>query len=217
MAGIAGIAKGGQRLLVEKMLEKIAHRGRAGQEVVEMGNSTLGLVWNEAEAGLVAGLREVGIAADRSSNSRFAQAQMIGGRLTLIRDPLGVAPLYYGQAAGGETCFASEVKALLVATRDVHEFPPGHQTDGGAPTPFFRLEEQEPLRDRPAEIAAELRRRLESAVEHRAGNGSVGAWLSGGLDSTTMAALASRRVNHFHTFAAGMPFAPDLEHAARRS
>jgi len=43
--------------------------------------------------------------------------------------------------------------------------------------------------------------------------GIVGSWLSGGLDSSTMAALARPFVSNLHTFAAGFPDAPDVEHA----
>lgn len=43
--------------------------------------------------------------------------------------------------------------------------------------------------------------------------GVVGSWLSGGLDSSVMATLASQHTQSFHTFAAGMPGSPDLKYA----
>ena len=44
-------------------------------------------------------------------------------------------------------------------------------------------------------IARELRKRLEASVQARIGNGDVGSWLSGGLDSSVMVALARPHVS----------------------
>ena len=63
-------------------------------------------------------------------------------------------------------------------------------------------------------MAAELRRRLAGAVGSRIGNGEVGSWLSGGLDSSALAALARPHVDRLYTFCAGLPGAPDLAFAA---
>jgi asparagine synthase (glutamine-hydrolysing) len=51
-------------------------------------------------------------------------------------------------------------------------------------------------------------------VERHLDNGEVGAWLSGGLDSSAMAALARPHVDRLHTFAVGVDGAPDLMFAA---
>jgi asparagine synthase (glutamine-hydrolysing) len=73
--------------------------------------------------------------------------------------------------------------------------------------------------DQPVEIgdsytvARELRHKLEQSVQRSANNGPVGAWLSGGLDSSTMAALARPYFDHFFTIAAGMAGSPDLYYA----
>ncbi len=42
---------------------------------------------------------------------------------------------------------------------------------------------------------------------------NVGAWLSGGLDSSVIASLASICCKPFHTFAAGLPGSPDIKYA----
>ena len=63
-------------------------------------------------------------------------------------------------------------------------------------------------------MAQDLRGHLAAAVERRIGNGEVGCRLSGGLDSSAMAALARPHVDRLHTFAAGLPGAPDLASAA---
>jgi asparagine synthase (glutamine-hydrolysing) len=62
-------------------------------------------------------------------------------------------------------------------------------------------------------IATELRLRLEQAVCRRLDGEVMGCWLSGGLDSSAMAALARPHVRKLHTFAAGLPGAADLEFA----
>ena len=127
---------------------------------------------------------------------------------------MGVAPLYYGRLADGALCFASEVKALLALTSDVRELPPGCFFDGLQVQEYFRLAPQPPLHASPSRMAQELRRHLAAAVERHIGNGEVGAWLSGGLDSSAMAALARPHVDRLHTFAAGVDGAPDLAYAA---
>jgi asparagine synthase (glutamine-hydrolysing) len=106
------------------------------------------------------------------------------------------------------------VKGLLVATRVIHEMPPGYSFDGKQMTKNAEVTLQQPLENESPEfIAGELRKRLEEAVRVRIGNGDVGSWLSGGLDSSAMAAFARPHVTKLHTFAAGLPGAPDLDFA----
>jgi asparagine synthase (glutamine-hydrolysing) len=62
-------------------------------------------------------------------------------------------------------------------------------------------------------MANELRRRLHLAVKRRLAGDTLGCWLSGGLDSSVLAALARPFVTHLHTFVAGVPGAPDVEAA----
>jgi asparagine synthase (glutamine-hydrolysing) len=95
----------------------------------------------------------------------------------------------------------------------VQELPPGCTYDGVSLQPYYRLEAGWPLEQLAEPIAAELRRRLATAVQKRVGNGDLGSWLSGGLDSSALAALARPHVHQLHTFVAGLPGAPDLEHA----
>jgi len=64
------------------------------------------------------------------------------------------------------------------------------------------------------EAILELRKRLSDSVNKRLATGvEAGAWLSGGLDSSTMAALARQELSELHTFAVGIEGAPDLEYA----
>lgn len=211
MAGIAGVAAPGRQQQVESMLDSLSHRGRLGRAVLESESATLGVVWPQAQAG--SAMPDRNSVRDGVGPGHCAAARVRGGVLFLERDALGVAPLYYGRTHDGVLCFASEVKALLRVTNDVHEFPPGHVWDGQGFKPVFRLEPQAPIADPPEQVAAELRRRLTAAVEGCVNGNVAGCWLSGGLDSSTLAALVRPRVMDLHTFAVGMPGGPDLAHA----
>lgn len=212
MTAIAGIVSPGKSALVDQMLDHLAHRGSAGKIVLEVNGATLGARWPQAQVGTDGNLKD-GVAADRAGEARLAMAKIEGNSVTLKRDPLGVAPLYYGKTGDGSLCFASEVKALLPLTQTVYELPPGAFYKDGAVMPYYRLKRREPLDQPPEVMARELRKKLETAVENCAARGEVGAWLSGGLDSSIMAALARPFENRFHTFAAGLPGAPDLHYA----
>jgi len=213
MAGIAGIAQAGARAAVARMLDRIQHRGPAGREIIETQGATLGVVWPsyQGQAGTV--LLECQTARDGEGDWHLAQAEVVDGRLNLTRDNLGLAPLYYGRTTGGQLCFASEVKALLELTRDIREFPPGSQGDDVGVSKRFELRAGTPPRTSPDAIAKELRRRLENAIRCRIFAPSAGCWLSGGLDSSSIAALARPYVDQLHTFAVGLRGGADLEFA----
>ncbi|MDO9301206.1 MAG: asparagine synthase-related protein [Anaerolineales bacterium] len=213
MSGIAGIARTGQTELVNQMLDRLSHRGSDWRETYEVDGTTVGALGSKIQEHDLTDLKSKGLAQDRASAGHFAQAQARAGGFEFQRDTLGVRPLYYGwtNASRGAFCFASEVKGLLAVTRDIHEMPPGYSFDGKQMTKNAEITVQ-PVLDESAEtIARELRKRLEAAVQARIGNGDVGSWLSGGLDSSVMVALARPHVSRLHTFAAGMAGAPDLE------
>jgi asparagine synthase (glutamine-hydrolysing) len=213
MSGIAGIARPGEETLVSHMLDSIAHRGRAGRDIVDCEAGTLGVVWTPSQAGSAKDLRAKQTASDDAGDGHLASVQAANGSLLLTRDQLGVAPLYYGLTEDGVLCFASEVKALLRATRDANELPPGHRYDGKELKRYFQLQTLPETSDPPEKIAQDLRARLEESVKKRIPGSVMGSWLSGGLDSSTLAALARPHVKTLHTFAAGIPGAPDLDHA----
>lgn len=142
------------------------------------------------------------------------------GRLLLARDRIGVKPLYYARLPRG-LAFASQPKALLAlpelsarldpdALSDflgygyvpfdrclfagIRKLPPAHRLTYEAEsgrleiTPFWRLERQT-VRDDPEE----LRARLDLAItSHLVSDVPVGAFLSGGLDSTVVVARAAK-------------------------
>ncbi len=146
----------------------------------------------------------------------FALAIWDGRSLYLARDPIGIKPLYYA-IEDGTFYFASEMKALLPASKRVCEFPNGHwyRSDGG----FQRFASWGPeVREGWTKEAAlaKLRELLPMAVRKRLmSDVPLGAFCSGGLDSALITALAARDLNSFHTFSTGMEGSPDLENALR--
>lgn len=218
MAAIAGIAAANRKTQVNRMLDRMAHRGQAGRLVVQPGSVTLGIDWPQAQPLAFHSLLEQNLAVDQVADGQFARAQAVGGTFALMRDPLGVTPLYYGRTPTGELCFASEVKGLLaIAAGGIHELPPGHTYLNGILSEYYHPALPDRLEDQPPHlIAARLRHLLQAAVERYAGRGGeFGAWLSGGLDSSALAALARPLIATLHTFAAGFPGAPDLLYARR--
>jgi asparagine synthase (glutamine-hydrolysing) len=153
-------------------------------------------------------------------------------RFLIARDPMGVCPLYWGHDREGRLCVASEMKALSSLCADVSQFPPGHYYDSATRelTSYYH----KPWRDYAAvqgvEVSKqELREAFERAV-HRQLMTDVpyGVLLSGGLDSSLVAAVAARfarkRVEdddtseawwpRLHSFAIGLKGSPDLAAAA---
>jgi asparagine synthase (glutamine-hydrolysing) len=214
MAGIAGVTLPGHYKIVNQMLEKMAHRAAKRAPVKVIDGVTIGLCWPDGQPGAEKVFADHGISEDYVSNSHYARALIDHGVLILTRDPLGVSPLYYGYTDENATCFASEVKALLGLVSEVHELLPGCILKNGKVSSGFQRKPQKLVEDEPLIIAAELRRRLEKAVKIRAERGvPFGAWLSGGLDSSIMSALARPFTNNFHTFSAGFDGADDLDYA----
>jgi asparagine synthase (glutamine-hydrolysing) len=149
-------------------------------------------------------------------------------RLLLARDRLGIKPLYYTLSTAG-IAFASEPRALLEfpgiparidedALSDflsygyvpfdrclfagIRKLPPGHRllydgrTGDVAVSRYWELERRS-VRDDPDE----LRERLDDAVRsHLVSDVPLGAFLSGGLDSTTVVARAVKELPSLPTF-----------------
>ena len=199
MAAIAGVFSAQARSLVERMLKRMEHRERGGIRIQALPNATLGVIRPESLPPAV----DNGMVEDGNGHQHYVLAGHVKGRPLLERDALGVVPLYYGRREDGALCFASEVKGLLEATNDIREFPPGCRFDGETVERYFELTEHAPLTESPDRIAAELRSRLEKAVQKMISSDEIGCYLSGGLDSSVMAALARPHVKRLWTVAAG--------------
>ncbi|MBA2504708.1 MAG: asparagine synthase (glutamine-hydrolyzing) [Thermoleophilaceae bacterium] len=148
-----------------------------------------------------------------------------GGYFVAARDPVGIKPLYWARR-GTDVQFASEMRAFdpewLPAVRP---FPPGyHWTPLRGLVRFNRAAPlavpepvSDPLADPPEEVAAQVREELIGSVGRQMmGDVPVGVFLSGGLDSSLVAAIAARRLpdgERLPTFAVGTEGSPDLEAA----
>lgn len=153
-------------------------------------------------------------------------------RVLIARDPIGVVPLYWGHDKDGRLVVASELKSLVDICADAAQFPPGHWYDSATDT-LTRYYER-PWRDYHAVEGVEadrtaLREAFERAV-HRQLMTDVpyGVLLSGGLDSSLVAAVATRYARRriedndqseawwprLHSFAIGLKGSPDLAAAA---
>jgi asparagine synthase (glutamine-hydrolysing) len=152
----------------------------------------------------------------------------------VARDPIGIIPLYYGFDDAQQLFIASEMKALMKVCTEVHEFPPGHYwaSDEDAPVSYYQRPwmDYDAVREAPLPHVA-IREALEKSVtSHLMTDVPYGVLLSGGLDSSIIAALtqrhAQRRIEDdekteawwpkLHSFAVGLKGSPDLA-AARKA
>jgi asparagine synthase (glutamine-hydrolysing) len=155
-------------------------------------------------------------------------------RVLLARDRLGIKPLYYrigdGEllfaseikallaASGERPAFNDAVLPEFLSTRfvsgedtffrGVRKLLPGHVlawSIGDSPRPRRYWQLPDPVESAAAPSARDLRERLEAAVSsHLMSDVPLGVFLSGGLDSSALAALAARKVAEpLQTFAVG--------------
>ncbi len=160
------------------------------------------------------GFSKYGIELFEKLEGEFALAIAEKDRMILARDRLGIKPLYYGFHAG-ILYFASEIKALTDWVDEVHEFPPGHYmlTDQGL-FPYRPLIPDAIELENPNASARQLSDRLHDSMRRALPeNVEIGVWLSGGVDSSAIAALARPMVKQLHTFSIGAKNAPDLKYA----
>lgn len=145
----------------------------------------------------------------------FACAVYDGQGLLLARDAIGVRPMYWGTTGDGELCFASEAKALVGLVEDVAELPPATTycslTGLAGYLPHYPpVQINETFEDG----AKTLRATLTRAVARRLEDGAVGACLlSGGLDSSIIAAAAYQLGATVPLVTVGVAGAPDLANA----
>jgi asparagine synthase (glutamine-hydrolysing) len=155
------------------------------------------------------------------------------GSFVAVRDPLGVTPLYWARS-GSTVVFGSELKAFDPARRAaVEPFPPGHywtpqdglQAFRGLPTspsPSVRelladIDESEGAQP-PERVLQAVRDTLVAAVERSmAADVPVGTFLSGGLDSSLVTAIAAQVARDqgwtLPTFSVGTSDSDDLRFA----
>ncbi|KAM7262251.1 hypothetical protein ACFE04_021328 [Oxalis oulophora] len=142
------------------------------------------------------------------------------------RDAIGITPLYMGWGPDGSIWFASEMKALIDDCERLISFPPGHiysSKQGGLRRWYNPVWFSEQIPTTPYEPLV-LREAFEKSVEKRLmSDVPFGVLLSGGLDSSLVAAVASRKLaqsegasqwgSQLHTFCVGLKGSPDLKFA----
>ena len=168
----------------------------------------------------------------------FVALDLEKGRVTVGRDPFGVRSLYYSQDSAGNLAIASEMKSLTPIGGTISSFPPGtykqfrHTSnpsgkEGGRWReiaseryyPYYYHSLPPSLCDRPT-VVGNIRSLLENAVRKRLmGDRPLGCLLSGGLDSSIIAALLTQQLRQagnsepLQTFSIGFEASPDLIHA----
>jgi len=155
------------------------------------------------------------------------------GNVFAARDPMGVCPAYIGYGSDGSVWISSEMKAIAEHCCRFDIFLPGHsfttsRTESGKMKrwyePVWWNEKYLPTKKLDLDM---LREKFESAVEKRLmADVPFGVLLSGGLDSSLVAAICQRKhtqqskpdaltFSKLHSFSVGLPNSPDLQ-AARK-
>src|SRR5215213_9663521 len=264
MCGIVAAYGAADTETLERMLERVAHRGPDDRGAVEIEEGWLGhrrlsivdvgggkqpLVTSDGEMWLVgngevynhAEIRETlddsnfrtdsdnevalhliderGPMALAELNGMFAFVAGGRGKFVAARDPVGIKPLYWARhpERDGAVRFASEMHAFDEAWRPLVEpFPPGCVWTPEDGLRQFASVIPETLDPPPRDqMISGTREALIHAVERQMmGDVPVGVFLSGGLDSSLVAAIAARWAERegtvLHTFAVGTEDSPDL-------
>lgn len=176
---------------------------------------------------------EKGADAVRELEGKFALVVASeDGRFLVARDPAGMKPLYWAKR-DGQVLFASELSAYDEEWQpDVEIFAPGHYWTPESELVRFAdvvprdLEKQDqfdqpsgPGAEIPESMLRQIREQLVASVERQmTGDEEIGVFLSGGLDSSLVAAIAARwtethRGENLKTFSVGLGDAPDLKAA----
>lgn len=158
---------------------------------------------------------EHGVDVVNHLDGMFAFCIADGDSIFLARDYIGIKPLYYMIDDNGTLHFSSELKNMNSLKGDIREFPPGtwYHSDIGFKS-FYEVPDLSPQDTSYQEHAKNLRKTLEhSVVKRLMSDVPLGAFLSGGLDSSLVAAIARKHMNSLHTFSVGIEGSRDIESA----
>jgi len=148
----------------------------------------------------------------------------------IARDHIGIEPLYVGWDDNGTFYVASEMKALVDYCTKIEEFSPGHYLTGsGKFVRWYNPAWADTIPKKKLSLP-KLRQALEKSVKkHMMSDVPYGVLISGGLDSSLIAAIASKfRKNRvesegkeeawwprLHSFSVGLKNSPDLKFARK--
>ncbi|MBN09304.1 MAG: asparagine synthase B [Flavobacteriaceae bacterium] len=161
----------------------------------------------------------------------FAIYDTVTNEFLVVRDHLGIVPLYMGWDSNGTFYVASELKSLEGICSKIEIFPPGHylKSNNIRPKCWYKpdwksfdsvKQNKTSIKDIHDTLSKSVHRQLMSDVPY-------GVLLSGGLDSSITSALAkkfaSKRIEsndkqsawwpQLHSFSVGLKNSPDLKAA----
>ena len=167
-------------------------------------------------------------------DGEFAIVLVNGADVYVSRDPYGVRALYISNGNTGRFGVASECKALyaLFKPSDIRQFMPGTilKWRAGSYTETKYYEYQHTIipseLTNPDDCFSQLRNLLIDAVKkrmmcsrkHLNEQPAIGAYLSGGFDSSAIAAILQSEIvppNKLETFSIGFVGSPDLHYARK--
>ncbi|CAJ37514.1 asparagine synthetase B family protein [Methanocella arvoryzae] len=159
----------------------------------EIYNHSDFLPGSTSDTEVLASILKAGIAGFESAapkiDGEYAFAARDGSHITLVRDPLGIKPLYYGCSEAGFG-FASERKALMrVGIRDIRSLSPGCMLAEGRERRFADLPPMQPAIVDEQEAVRLLDEALSRAVWLRL-HKDAAVTFSGGIDSALIGAMA---------------------------
>lgn len=169
----------------------------------------------------------------------FILFDVANNQYLIARDPIGIIPLYYGYDNNRQLYVASEMKAITDLCEEVYHFPPGHYlyvTDSSSAgehkiLPYYQPSwfDYQAVAKNTATDQTEMLKSIEkglidSVKKHMMSDVPYGVLLSGGLDSSIIAAItqlnAGKRIEDdqkssawwpkIHSFAIGLKGSPDL-------
>lgn len=134
--------------------------------------------------------------------------------LLMARDPFGIEPLYISED-GKEILFASEMKAMPSLKRGFREFPIGSiYEEGKGFRKYYSVHAQKNKIVSFDDAVKGIQDHLETAVSKRIETEKpFGVYLSGGLDSSIIAAITAEKVKGVDSYAVGMEGSEDLKYA----
>ena len=145
-------------------------------------------------------------------------------KIFAARDPFGVRPAFIGNTHDyKELCVASEIKTMSEFCDNIISLNPGSYYEweiDGNKIPIektFYKKEYSTKSQSEEEATTQIRDLLTKAVQKRLmSDREIGCLLSGGLDSSLIAALVAKDLNtKVKTFSIGFPGSPDVEFAQK--